>query len=103
MPQSPSNPDQLGRLREAAREARRLSDEHRRAQPRDGAGPDEVGDGLRRRAEKAAAELATAEAERRADALAKRRADASASSEDLQSRLRAEARARREQREQDGS
>lgn len=103
MPQSSSNPEPIGRLREASREARRLADEHRRAQPRDGAGPDEVGDGLRRRAEKAAAELEAAEAGRRADALAKRRADASANSGDLQSRLRAEARARREQQEKEGS
>lgn len=91
---------EIERLREAARHARRLSDEHRRAHPRteDDETPDETGDTLRRQAEQAASELDAAEAGKRADALAKRRAAAVADSEDMQSRLRAEAAARREQR-----
>lgn len=93
-------PKEIERLRDAARHARRLSDEHRRAHPRaeDDETPDEAGDALRRQAEQAAAELDAAEALKRADALAARRAAAVADSEDMQSRLRAEAAARREAR-----
>ena len=96
-------PDEIERLRDAARHTRRLSDEHRRAHPRaDGdETPDEEGDELRRKAEHAASELDAAEALKRADALAKRRAAAVADSEDMQSRLRAEAAARREARRTD--
>lgn len=101
MPQSSSNSESLERLREVSREARRLSDEYRRAQPRDFTGSDERGDALRVRAERAAAELDAAEQVRRTESMAKRRADVAASGVDLQRRLRDEARARREQREQE--
>jgi hypothetical protein len=94
-----STPNTVKDAHEAAHRARKLSDEHHRAH-RDGDPADPAvtsrGDELKRLAAEASATFEFAKQQARVAAAAKRRQDTVTSDAELQTRLRAEAQARRE-------
>jgi len=92
-------PNNVKDAHEAAHQARKLSDEHHRAHRHgDPADPAVTsrGDELKRLAAEASATFEDASQQARVAAAAKRRLDTGASDAELQTRLRAEAQARRE-------